>query len=182
MNYYKQRNFMKTSTKSMLFALIILVTTGCISSREFHPVKNYDIGQPTIGSAPAFELKRFTIDKRYNKNLLVRTSDTTVEHAPYSRWVIAPEALLSNYIRGAATQEEPVGTLEVNILAIELREDTKTAYFVADYTLKTSDKTFKNRVEQSTTIKEFTPKLFAQAYREFADKLITDLKQNLTKK
>jgi hypothetical protein len=172
---------MKTSTKSMLFALTILINTGCISSHEFHPIKNYDIGQPTTGSAPNLKLERFTIDKRYNKSLLVRISDTMVEHAPYSRWVIAPETLLSNFIRGAADQSETVGTLQVNILAIELRKDTKTAYFVADYTVTTKNKTIKKRVKLSQTIKEFTPELFAQSYREFAEKLIDDIKLNLAK-
>ena len=166
----------------MLFCMTALLTVSCISSNDFQPIENYDIGQPEINSAPAFVLTDFTIDSRFTKMMFIRTSETTINYAPYSRWVLSPEQLLHNFIQGAADQNKKVGVLSVNILAVELRQNEKEAYFVAEYTLKTKNKTIANRVVSKTKILDFKPEQFAKAYRKFALELLTDLKVKLAKK
>ncbi|MCK5834921.1 MAG: hypothetical protein KAG98_04240 [Lentisphaeria bacterium] len=173
---------MKFFKQIILFSSIALIATSCISSNEFQPVENFDIGQPEVNSAPAFKLDEFTIDTRYNKQMYVRTSETTVDYAPYSHWVISPEILLRNFISGAANQQKTVGTLSVKVLAIELRQEDNTAYFVADYTLQTKGTAIVNRIVSTSKLTNFKPELFAKAYREFALKLLTDINSKLAKK
>ena len=173
---------MKNFKEMILLTLIALSTTGCLSSNDFHPVKNFDIGQPEISSAPAFELTDFTIDSRYSESMFIRTSETTVDYAPYSHWVLSPEELLQNFILGASDQKQQQGKLSVNILAIELKQAENKAYFVADYTLTLKERTLTNRVISTTSISSFNPELFAKAYRKFAVKLLAELKQKISQK
>lgn len=173
---------MKTLRTTLLFGIIALVTASCISTNDFQPVENFDIGQPEVNSGPAFYMEDFTIDSRFSKLMFIRTSETTVDYAPYSRWVLSPEQLMQNFIHGASDQNKKVGTLTVNILAVELREKDNTAYFVAEYTLKMKEKIIVQRVASTTTISSFKPELFAKAYRDFTVHLLTDIKLKLFKK
>lgn len=173
---------MKNLRKVMLLSTLAIIMQGCISSNTFHPVKHFDIGQPEIDSAPAFQLAEFTIDSRYAKTMFIRSSETSVGYAPYSHWVLSPEILLRNFILGAADKKSQAGTLCINILAIELRKKENTTYFVADYTLTTEGKSLSARVVSSEKISSFNPKFFAKAYRKFALKILADINSKNSKK
>jgi len=173
---------MKKLRKTMFLTVLAVIMQGCISSNTFQPVKLFDIGQPEARTAPAFQLTSFTIDPRYSKDMFVRTSETTVDYAPYSNWILSPELLLQNFIAGAADEKDPAGELSVNILAIELIKSEKRAYFAAEYTLVINGKLITKRVVSSEEVSTFSPKLFAEAYRTFALKLLADINLTNSKK
>ncbi len=175
MSYFKNNSFAVKMIKMSMWVVMGLAMSGCLSSREFRAVKHFDIGQVELGSVAAYELGDFTIDSRYGEKMFVRTDAKEVSYASYHRWVVSPDKMLKDFIKLATKPGGSAGELSVNILAIEFNQKNNETYFVADYQLKKKGVTKENRVVFSTTTKSFDPSLFADAFRQFAEKLLGEL-------
>ncbi len=175
MSYFKGNKLMIKLMNMTMWVVVALTLSGCLSSREFREVKRFDIGQAELNSAPAYEIGDFTIDSRYGEKMFVRTNSNEVSYATYNRWVVRPDKMLKDFVKLATKPGGSAGKVSVNILALEFNKELKKTYFVADYQLKSGDEIKENRVVFSTDTKDFKPSAFADAFRQFALKILTDL-------
>jgi ABC-type uncharacterized transport system auxiliary subunit len=85
-----------------MLALLPLLLAGCLFSGDtYHPVRFFDLGEPSATMMTNLQVGNFSVSGPYRHKMVFRTAEHELLVDEYNQWAQTPSALLTRYLRQA---------------------------------------------------------------------------------
>ncbi|HJO93043.1 MAG TPA: hypothetical protein QF753_06565 [Victivallales bacterium] len=184
---YLQNKFVSRDLLILFSFIFIISLSSCFNIPTNKPVNTFDLGIPKTIYLKGIDIGfvDFLNDSDTKHKMLYRVGKNRVEYDPFNKWSVAPDRLLSNYLKASfstksASPKNIALNLTGSVYSFQIDLITRQVRLGVKYRIRSKGKFVKEYKEIIITkYTQETPVGFAEAMTKNAEKLVNTITKQI---